>query len=141
MNSTDRGGRVATPGKSARELRKFGVVMAAPLTILGGLALWRGRPWGPWALGLAGLFLLLALLLPRALAPIEKGWMAFAKVLGVVMTYVILTLTYYLVITPVGLALRALGKDLLGLKPAPDGGSFWAPVDPDGPCGRPFRPY
>ncbi len=116
-------------------------MMAAALAALGGLAIWRGGAWGRWALGLAAAFLLLALLLPRALAPVERGWMAFAKVMGSVMTYVLLTLTYFLVITPIGVALRALGEDPLELKPAPGRDSFWKPVDPAGPCGRPFKPF
>ena len=67
--------------------------------------------------------------------------MAFARVLGVVMTTVILTLTYFLAITPMGLLVRALGKDLLGMRGDPTVESYWVPVEPDGPASRPDKPY
>ena len=126
---------------TTRELRKFGLVMAAPLTLIGGVLLWRGRTAGMILLGLAGLFLLLAGVAPRALAPVERYWMAFAERLGAVMTRVILTLTFYLVITPIGLLLRVMGKDLLHLRDDRDRESFWEPAEPGGPAERPERPY
>ena len=104
---------------TTRELRKFGLVMAAPLTLIGGVLLWRGRTTGMILLGLAGLFLLLAGVAPRALAPVERYWMAFAEKLGAVMTRVILTLTFYLVITPIGLLLRLMGGTLQTPLPLP----------------------
>lgn len=141
MNSTEDVGSDRRPRKSVRELRRFGLIMAVPLAALGGLAVWRGRAWGPYALGLAAAFLLCGLIAPRILGPVERAWMAFAKVMSIVMTFVILTLTYYLVITPVGLVVRLTGKDSLQLRRSRKRISFWEAVDPDGPCGRPFRPY
>jgi len=136
MSSTE-GGKT----KTARELRRFGFVMAGAFGVFGVIAVWRDKSWGVYSLALAGAFFLVGLIFPRLLAPIEAGWMAFARVMSVVMTYVILTLSYYLVITPMGLLMRLLGKDLLELKRKPAQSSYWVPVDPDGPCGRPDKPY
>ena len=127
--------------KSIRDLRKFGFIMTVPLAVIGGLALWRGRAAGPYLAALAVFFLAAALLFPRALAPIERTWMAFATKLSVVMTYVVLTLTFYLVITPFGLLLRLLGKDLLQRKLDSDLKSYWMPAEADGPGTRPDKPY
>ena len=127
--------------KSNQELRKFGIVMAIPLTIIAALLFWKGRPAAPYFLGLAVLFLSSGMIAPRILAPVERIWMAFAGVLSVVMTFVILTLTYYIVITPMGLLLRLFGKDLLQLKFHADQKSYWIEVEPDGPCSRPDKPY
>ena len=127
--------------KSTRQLRKFGLLMAVPLVIIGCVLIWRDRWTGPYFIVLAGLFLLSGLLIPRCLAPIERVWMAFAHALGVVMTYVMLTVTFYVVITTVGLFLRLIGKDLLDKKFSSKKHSYWVPVEPDGPCSRPDKPY
>ena len=123
------------------ELRKFGVVMAAAFSALGGLALWRHKAWGLYALALSAAFFIVGLVYPRLLGPIEKGWMAFARVMSIVMTYVILTFCYYLMFMPIGLLLRILGKDLLEMKRNPARSSFWVLVDPNGPCSRPNKPF
>jgi len=102
---------------------------------------WKGRSAAPYFLSLTLFFIASGILIPQILAPIEKVWMALARVLSVVMTYVILTLTFYLVITPMGLLVRILGKDLLKLKFKTDEPSYWIKVDPEGPCSHPEKPY
>ena len=53
---------------------------------------------------------------PKALKYIYLAWMILAIGLGFIVSTVILTLFFILVITPVGLAARLLGKDFLRLK-------------------------
>ncbi len=127
--------------KSAGELRKFGLVTAAALTVLGAIFLWRHESAWPYLFGVAGFFLLSGLVIPRILAPIEWLWMKIAHVIGIMMTYVLLTLTYYIVITPVGLIMRLVGNDPLKRKFEPEADSYWVKVDPEGPTGRPEKPY
>lgn len=127
--------------KSTKELRKFGLVMTVPFAIIGGLMMWRGKALAPYFLALGGFFLVSGLLIPTILRPIEKAWMKFAEVLSVIMTRVILTLTFFLVITPLGLLMRMMGKDLLKMKRDPQAASYWVPVASDGPCSRPDKPY
>jgi hypothetical protein len=142
MASTDGIGLPVRPvSRSDRDLRKFGLVMTGALGVLGGLAAWRGRGAGIVLFAAAALFLALALLVPRLLGPVERAWMAVARVLSVVMTHVILTLFYYLVITPFGLVMRVSGRDPLGLRPARTRESFWEPVESPGPASRPDKPY
>ena len=52
-------------------------------------------------------------------------WMIFAVILGWFMTKVILSLLFYLIITPIGLFLRIIGKDLLNLKEKKQQKSYW----------------
>ena len=122
-------------------LRRFGFVMSVPLAGLGALLWWRSRPAAPWLFGLAAAFLLAGAVAPRALGPIERAWMAFAAVLQKVMTTVILTVTYFVVMTPLGLVMRALGKEPLGKRPDRELETYWVPVEPDGPGSRPDKPY
>jgi len=124
-----------------QQLRKFGTVMAVAFTVLGALLLWRGREWAQYLLYTGGAFLALGLVAPKVLGPIERVWMKLALLLGTVMTTVILTLTFFLLMTPMGLLLRLLGKDLLGMRGDPELETYWVPVEEDGPCSRPDKPY
>jgi hypothetical protein len=127
--------------KSNRELRNFGLVMAGALAVIGALTFWRGQ--NLWAVlwGLAGLFLVGGLVWPRGLAPVEWLWMKVAHYMGQFMTRVILILTFYLIMTPLGLLKRLFGKDTLNLKFEKSGSTYWTPVDPKGPSSRPDKPY
>ena len=127
--------------KGSGELRKFGLTMAVPLLAIGALLLWRERSLWPYLMALAGLFALSALLCPRVLSPVERGWTAFGHGMSVVVTHVILTLTFYLVITPVGLLMRIVGRDPMNRKFDPDARSYWTPIDPDGSVSRPDKPF
>ena len=126
---------------STSHLRKFGMVMAVAFGLFGALLVWRERDWGMYLLYTAGFFLITGLVVPKALAPIERTWMALARVMQFVVTSIILTLTFFLVMTPMGLLLRFMGKDLLGMKGDPEIETYWVPVEEDGPATRPDKPY
>jgi hypothetical protein len=127
--------------KTAADLRRFGLVMAAPLALIGGFLLWRSRPAAPWVLGMGAVFLVLGLAAPGVLRPVERGWMAFAMKVSIVSTFVLLGLSYFLIVTPIAIVLRLLGKDRLSLKPDPARASYWEPVEAGGPATRPDKPY
>lgn len=127
--------------KTKKELRKFGIVMTIAFGVVGGILIWKGRFAGNYLFILAAFFLLSALLSPRILNPIERVWMKVAEIISMVMTRVILILTFYLVITPVGLLLRVMRKDLLQITFEPGRKSYWEKVEEDGPCSRPEKPY
>ena len=134
-------GAGSAPGRPTRELRKFGIVMAAACGLLGGILWWHARGAWPYLAGAAGAFLFLAGIAPRVLAPVERVWMAMAEVLSAVMTQVVLTLSFILVVTPVGVIRRLVTKDPLGLRFDRSRGTYWVPVEPDGPGSRPDKPY
>jgi hypothetical protein len=132
---------VNTLKKSSSELRKFGFTMAVPLLIIGGLMLWREREAWTYLIGLSAAFALFAIILPRALAPLEWAWMRLAHYMSIVMTYVILTLTFVLVITPTGILMRLFGKDPMERKFDSDQKSYWIRVPDDGPATRHNKPF
>jgi len=112
--------------KSGRgDLRKFGITMAVGLGVLGALFLWRGKGEPMIFFGLAALFLILGLVLPVVLRPVQRAWMAFAIVLGWVMTRVILVVLFFVGITPVALIARVVGKRFLTLGFEPERASYW----------------
>ncbi len=127
--------------KTRKELRKFGLVMTAPLLLIGAYLWWKNRVGFPYVLGASAFFFFSGLVFPQLLRPIEKMWLKFAEILGAIMTRVILTVFFFLVVTPFGLALRLLGKDLLSLRYDEKLDSYWVPVEEDGPTTRPLKPY
>src|SRR6266478_3600917 len=99
-----------------RELRNFGLLVGAVFAALGLLFLLRGKARYPYFLAPGILLLVFGAAFPRPLKQIYVAWMCLAIVLGFIVSTVILTLFFVLVITPIGLAARLLGKDFLRLK-------------------------
>jgi hypothetical protein len=110
-----------------KALRNFGLLMACVLLLVGGWLWWKSAASGPWVLGAAALLALIGLTVPAALKPFYKGWMILAVIMGWVMTRVVLTLVYYLVLTPIGLLGRVFGEQFLQLKLKRSGetNSYW----------------
>lgn len=100
-------------GRTARELRKFGLTVGGAFAVFATISWWRGHVWPPVVLGTLGALLVVpGLVAPAILGPVERRWMRFAEVLGRVNTRIILTLLYWLVITPIGAVRRAFGDPL-----------------------------
>lgn len=127
--------------KTKKELRNFGFVMTVPLALIGAFLWWKGKGAYPYLFGASAFFLVTGLLIPQVLRPIEKVWMKFAEIMGAIMSRVILTLAFFLMITPLGILLKIMGKDLLDLKLSDQRESYWVPVEQDGPSSRPMKPY
>lgn len=124
-----------------KRLKEFGVLMAAVLTGVSALLLYKGNPVSLETLLLATAFLLPAYLAPLSLRLIERIWLAFGEKMSIVVTTILLVMTYYLVMTPIGLFLRLTGKDLLDQKLEPEAKSYWRKVEENGPTTRPYLPY
>lgn len=112
--------------KSGRkELREFGITIGAVLLLFAGIALWRGKPSFPY-LAICGIILIVSgLAFPAPLKPLQKIWMAFAVVMGFVMSRLILTVLFFGVITPISLLMKVMGKDILGERIVKTEPSYW----------------
>jgi hypothetical protein len=110
-----------------RELRNFGLLVGGMFTVLGLLFLVRGKSAYPWLLTPGLVLVAFGAIAPRALKYIYLVWMALALVLGFVVSHVILTVFFFLVITPIGLIARLAGKDFLRLKVDRQAKSYWIP--------------
>jgi len=108
------------------ELRKFGLVMAAAIAAVFGLFLpWLfGRPWPTWPFAVAGVFVAFAAVWPRALAPVQRGWLKLGHALGWFNSRVVLSLLFFVVVLPLGLLMRLLGKDPIARKRDPGAASY-----------------
>lgn len=110
-----------------RELRQFGITIGIILGLLGVWFLWHGKEWYSLLFIVSGVFLFLGIVLPLLLKPIHKLWMSLAVLIGWIMTRVIITILFYLIVTPIGLLARLCGKDFLNTKLDRNVDSYWLP--------------
>jgi hypothetical protein len=108
-----------------KQLRSFGFTVGGIFAVI---AFWplmlRGEDPRGWALMIATGLLVPAVVFPRSLVWVHKGWMAIGHVLGWINTRIILGFVFYLVITPIGIFRRWLGKDPMGRQLRPDLDSY-----------------
>ncbi|OQW32796.1 MAG: hypothetical protein A4E19_05415 [Nitrospira sp. SG-bin1] len=97
-----------------KELRQFGLLVGGVFAVIG---LWplvfRSESPRLWAMVLGGLLIALGALVPMSLKQVHGGWMKIGHVLGSINTKIILGVIYYLLITPMGVIMRLMGKDPL----------------------------
>jgi hypothetical protein len=108
-----------------KENRRFGLVMAVALSVLGALNFALGGRAAPWLIGAAVLMAGAAGAAPGVLNPLRIVWMKLAHVLGVVNSWIILTIIFALVVTPVALLLRMFDRLSLNRGPDPKQTSYW----------------
>ena len=124
-----------------KTLRNFGLTFFLVLSVIAGYSYCRGGASWPWFIGGSVVFLALGLFLPFFLKSFYKVWMALAFLLGWIMTRVILTLSFFLVFTPMGFVLRVLGKDLLDEKIDRNTSTYWQKHEPKSDKSRYLRQY
>ena len=126
-----------TESTDPRIVRKFGGAALVFFGILCAVALWRDHPWLAAFFGTIGTVLgLFPLALPVRATPLYERWTATARRIGRFNTRVILSLVYYLAITPGALFLKLLRRDPLHRKWDAQADSYWVPrakpaQDPD----------
>ena len=69
-----------------------------------------------WSLIISLIFLILGLLNSKILTPLNKIWFKFGILLGKIVSPIVMGIIFFLVVTPTGLLMRILKKDLLNLK-------------------------
>ena len=99
----------------ARELRRFAIAMLIGFALLGLLAAWRAGGVSTTAIILwsVGVFLAVAAFVPRFGRITYLAVYLPTSIIGYVISNVILTLMFFLVVTPLGILLRLMGKDFL----------------------------
>lgn len=99
---------------STKELRSFGLLVGGVFSLIGTWPLLlQGESPRLWALGLGGTLMLLGLVAPWFLAPLQRGWMQLGHILGWINTRILLGVVFYGLITPMGILFRLLGKDVM----------------------------
>ena len=69
-----------------------------------------------WSLVISLIFLLLGLINSKILTPVNKIWFKLGIFLGNIISPIIMAIVFFLIVTPIGLIMRVLRKDMLNLK-------------------------
>ena len=110
--------------------RSFGIVFFIVFILIALYPLLNGQEIRLWALIISAVFLILGLLKSKLLTPLNKLWFRFGIFLGKIISPIIMGFIFFLVVTPIGLIMRLLGKDVLNLKYNKER-SYW--IEKDGP--------
>lgn len=109
------------------DLRKFGLLVGGVLCVVGLLLLLRHKTNYPYLFWSGAVLIAFSAVWPRALKYPYIAWMTMAFALGFVMSQVILTLFFFLLVTPIGLVARLFGKDFLNRKRDLRATTYWIP--------------
>jgi len=96
--------------------RSFGILFFIVFSIISIWPMLSGGELRLWSFILAIIFLIMGIAKSRFLTPLNIAWIKFGQLLGVIISPVIMGLVYFLVLLPIGILMRVLGKDLLRLK-------------------------
>jgi len=116
--------------------RSFGLTVGGILALIEAYRLWSSGvidTLGIVLLCIALPLLLLGLIYPKSLAPLNKAWIKLGFLMFKVVNPIIMLAVYILTIVPIGLLLRLFGKDPLNMKLEPEAKSYWIERDPAGP--------
>jgi hypothetical protein len=114
--------------------RAFGLLFAGVFAVIPLVVWWRRGALPIWPFGIAAVFLLLAVLGPALLAPLNRLWTRFGMLLARVTNPLIMGLLFFLALTPMALIMRAMGKRPLRLGFDPAARSYWIERRPPGPA-------
>ena len=106
--------------QSKRQLRSFGLIVAAGFGLIGLLPLVRGHHIRIWSLAISALFAATALVAPQALRSVYPIWMRAGEALGWVNSRIILGVVYFVILSPIGALRRMLGHDPMQRKFDPE---------------------
>ena len=110
-----------------RDLRKFGLLVGGVFAALGLIFFLRHKAHWPYFVWPGVALIAFGAVLPRALKYVYIAWMSVAFVLGFIISHIILGLFFFLVITPIGLFARLVGRDFLSLKLDRAAKTYWVP--------------
>ena len=96
--------------------RSFGIVFFIVFLIIAIYPFLNQGELRLWSLIVSIIFLILGLLNSKLLLPLNKIWFKFGILLGKIVSPLIMGIIFFFVVTPIGILMRILKKDLLNLK-------------------------
>ena len=97
---------------SVTDGRKFGLTVGTAFLVLAAIGWWRGRHVPVYIFSSVGVMLVAAgVLIPTQLGPVFRAWMGLAHGISKVTTPIVMGVIFFVVITPVGLLMRAFGRN------------------------------
>ena len=112
---------IQTAEVTTSDLRKFGFIMGGMVVLIFGLIFpWifdkTSENWPIWPFIVMAIFFILAIAVPEILRPVNHIWLKIGNILGFINSRIILGAMFYLMIFPIGMILKLLGKDSMQRK-------------------------
>jgi len=124
--------------KKKESNRGFGILFFIVFIIISIWPLFKAGDLRIWSLLIAFIFLILGLLDSKFLNPLKRIWIRFGELLGKIISPIVLSIIFFLLITPIGILMKILRKDLLNLKFTRDK-TYWTKRSKDlGPMNNQF---
>ena len=114
--------------KSKSSNRSFGLLFFIVFLVIGLWPLSKGEGVHIYLILISIIFFALGLINSKILSPLNKTWIKFGEVLGIVIAPIIMAIVYFVVLTPISLIVRIFGKDLLGLKFSKKQDTYWIKI-------------
>ena len=110
-------------------VKKTGLTVGVVLILISLLLWWLGKSSFMYFSISGGLLIIFAFIAIPVLRPFHKLWMTLALLMGFVMSRVILMILFYLVLTPIGLIAKIVGKKFMPLKFDKNVSTYWEKRD------------
>ena len=111
--------------KTQSSNRSFGILFFVVFLIISLWPLKDGNTLNFYFLVASIIFLILGVFNSRLLSPLNKAWIKFGEILGLIIAPIVMGIVYFIILTPVSLIVRFFGKDLLGLKFLKGKETYW----------------
>ena len=105
--------------------RSFGIVFFFVFLIISLWPLINENPLRVWSIFIAIIFLILGLINSKLLTPLNILWFKFGRLLGFIVPPIVMGIVFFVVVTPTGLIMKIIGKDLLNNKYNKNNKSYW----------------
>ena len=118
--------------------RSFGIIFFIVFLLISVWPIMDGQELRVWSLIISLIFLILGILNSKILTPFNLAWIKLGEILGRFIAPVVMAVIYFLIVTPIGLLMRIIGKDLLNIKFSQNS-SYWIKREKNlGPMKRQF---
>ena len=111
--------------KSQSSNRSFGLLFFIVFVLVGLWPVIKGEAANIYLILISLFFLIFGLINSKILSPFNKAWIKLGEILGLIIAPIIMALVYFIILTPISLIVRMLGKDLLGLKFLKKQDTYW----------------
>ena len=105
--------------------RNFGLVFFIVFLILGFWPITAEGEIRIWLVVISLIFLVLGMIKSKLLTPLNKLWFKFGMILGAIVAPVVMGAVFFLVVTPIGIVMRTMGKDLINKKYNKKKETYW----------------
>tara|TARA_Y100001970_G_C13944888_1_gene705107 strand:- start:329 stop:706 length:378 start_codon:yes stop_codon:yes gene_type:complete len=96
--------------------RSFGLLFFIVFALIALWPLMSGGQLRFWPVPISLIFLVLGLLNSKLLSPLNSIWVKLGELLGRIIAPIVMAIIYFTILTPIGLLMRIIGKDLLNIK-------------------------